>query len=64
MSINKVICSIDSDIMEYNQAYVILSRCTSEEGLSLAKYDPSYIKVHPKVVEYYKQLGAKGEGKK
>jgi ATP-dependent DNA helicase PIF1 len=43
-------------VFEYGQAYVAISRCTSLAGLQVFNFDASKIKVHPKAVEFYRQL--------
>lgn len=43
-------------IFECGQFYVALSRCTSLEGLYLHNLDWNLIKVHPRALEYYKNL--------
>lgn len=55
-TIDYVRTSIDSKTFEYGQAYTTLSRCRSLEGLTLDKFDPSVIKCHPKVKQFYKKM--------
>lgn len=45
-----------SNIFEFGQTYVALSRIKSLEGLYLTAFDPQKIKVNKKVQEYYKSL--------
>jgi len=40
----------------YGQVYVALSRVRSLRGLSILNFDPSKIRCHPKVIEYYRML--------
>ncbi|KAF5181201.1 Atp-dependent dna helicase pif1 [Thalictrum thalictroides] len=40
----------------YGMVYVALSRVRSQNGLSLSGFDPSKIKAHPKVLEFYDNL--------
>ena len=47
---------IGSNVFEYGQAYVALSRVKSLDSLYLHSYSRSAIKAHPKVVAYYKSL--------
>lgn len=43
-------------VFEKGQAYVALSRATSQEGLQVSRFDPRKVMVHPKVVDFYKNL--------
>jgi ATP-dependent DNA helicase PIF1 len=47
---------IGSSTFEYGQAYVALSRVRNLESLFIWKLDPSRIKAHPTVVEFYESL--------
>ena len=56
MSLEFVKTDIGESIFEYGQAYVVLSRITNIEGLSLLNIDYSKIKAHPKILKYYSRL--------
>lgn len=56
MSLDFVRTDIGSSIFEYGQAYVVLSRIKSIDGLSLINVDYSKIKAHPKILKYYSKL--------
>jgi ATP-dependent DNA helicase PIF1 len=47
---------IGLSIFECGQTYVALSRVQSLEGLYLCGFDPSRIKVHPKVRDFYNTI--------
>jgi ATP-dependent DNA helicase PIF1 len=48
--------SIDKKIHSCGQAYVVLSRVTTFEGLILDAFDPSVIKANQEAVKFYKDL--------
>lgn len=52
-----------SNIFECGQTYVALSRVKSLDGLYLTNLEPSRIKVHRKVKDYYSQIESKKEKK-
>jgi ATP-dependent DNA helicase PIF1 len=60
MSIDLAIIDIGRSIFKgaggYGQIYVALSRVRTLQGLSILNFDPSRIKCHPKVIEFYKRL--------
>jgi len=56
MSLEYIQTDIGQSIFEYGQAYVVLSRIRSLEGLSLMNIDYSKIKAHPKIIEFYNKL--------
>ncbi|EEH09926.1 DNA repair and recombination protein pif1 [Histoplasma capsulatum G186AR] len=43
-------------VFEKGQAYVALSRATSQAGLQVSRFDPRRVMVHPKVLEFYSNL--------
>jgi len=43
-------------VFEKGQAYVALSRATSQAGLQVTRFEPRKVMVHPKVVDFYKNL--------
>lgn len=43
-------------VFEKGQAYVALSRATSKAGLQVLRFDPRKVMVHPKVIEFYRNL--------
>ena len=43
-------------VFEKGQAYVALSRATSQAGLQVTRFEPRKVMVHPKVVEFYSNL--------
>ncbi|KAJ6006053.1 ATP-dependent DNA helicase PIF1 [Penicillium sp. IBT 35674x] len=43
-------------VFEKGQAYVALSRATSQAGLQVTRFDPRKVMVHHKVVEFYDNL--------
>jgi ATP-dependent DNA helicase PIF1 len=45
-------------VFERGQAYVALSRATSQEGLQVLGFDQRKVMVHPKVIQFYEKLGS------
>lgn len=45
-------------VFERGQAYVALSRATSQAGLQVMRFDPRKVMVHPKVIQFYEKLGS------
>lgn len=43
-------------VFEKGQAYVALSRATSQAGLQVTRFEPRKVMVHPRVVEFYSNL--------
>lgn len=43
-------------VFEKGQAYVALSRATSQAGLQITRFEPRKVMVHPKVVDFYSNL--------
>lgn len=56
MSLEYVQTDIGKSIFEYGQAYVVLSRIKTLEGLSLIDIDYTKIKANPKVINFYESL--------
>lgn len=55
-SLDCVAIDCGSSVFEYGQTYVALSRVRSLEGLWLIDFDPTKIKAHPKITEFYEKL--------
>ena len=43
-------------VFEKGQAYVALSRATSQAGLQVLRFDPKKVMVHPRVIQFYSNL--------
>lgn len=43
-------------VFERGQAYVALSRATTQAGLQVLRFDPKKVMVHPKVITFYQNL--------
>lgn len=50
-----------SRVFEKGQAYVALSRATSQAGLQVIGFEPRKVMVHPKVTEFYNNLQSIGQ---
>lgn len=59
MTLDCVEADIGENIFEYGQAYVVLSRVKSLEGLSLIAFNPHSIMAHPKVLEKFGNIDEK-----
>lgn len=53
MSLDRAVISM-AGIFDCGQAYVALSRIRSLDGLSLDDFDPRAVRVHPKVLHFYR----------
>ena len=56
MSLEYIQTDIGRSIFEYGQAYVVLSRIKSLEGLSLMDIDYTKIRANPKIIQFYENL--------
>ena len=60
MSLDLAIIDIGKNVFTgsggYGQIYVALSRVRSLEGLSILNFDPTRIKCHPNVIEFYNNI--------
>lgn len=55
MTIPKLEVSLNG-IFEYGQGYVALSRATCLDGLTVHNFEPTRIKAHPRVKEFYQSM--------
>jgi len=56
MTLSHAEIDLGSQVFEYGQAYVALSRVKSLEGLYLTNFNPNKIKANPKVIAFYKKM--------
>lgn len=56
ISLDSALIDIGPGIFEYGQAYVALSRCRTLEGLYIHDFEPTSIKAHQRVKEFYKSI--------
>jgi len=54
MTLDCAVMTIDNTLFEHGQAYVALSRIKCLEGLQLLRFDPTVIRAHPRVIDFYK----------
>ena len=58
---SKIVINLGKTIFAQGQAYVALSRVTSLQGLGLLAFDPTKVKAHPDVLQYYNSLNDSNE---
>jgi ATP-dependent DNA helicase PIF1 len=56
MTLDTVAIDVGSNIFEYGQFYVAISRCRTLEGLYLLNFDPKKILCDPTVINYYDKI--------
>jgi ATP-dependent DNA helicase PIF1 len=61
MSLDHVVISL-ADLFEYGQGYVAASRARCLDTMYITSLDATSVNAHPKVVKYYKRIGATLEG--
>jgi ATP-dependent exoDNAse (exonuclease V) alpha subunit len=58
MTLDAVAIDVGSNIFEYGQFYVAISRCRTLEGLYLLNFDPKKILCDPTVINYYDKISS------